>query len=141
ARERDRAAWRDARVVCEKADERAADLEAREERGRAEADLPAKQLVASVKALAPQRKLRGHAAHDTRVVAEAHDPTLGRSQVRGQRRLFPSGPQTPFIPAKAGIHLAMGACGSGSPLPRGRTAESLARPSHIQVLRLVGSTS
>src|SRR5262245_2935408 len=82
--ERNPTAWRDARAVRKKADERAADLEALEDRGGAEADLPAERLVASVETLAPQRKLRGHAAHDARIVAEVH---VSLSVVPGDRAL------------------------------------------------------
>src|SRR4051794_23422529 len=72
AGERNGSTWCDACILSEEAHERAYNVELPELRGRAKADLPAERLVAAIEALAPQRELRGHAAHDAWIVPEIH---------------------------------------------------------------------
>ena len=53
-------------------DGRCADAESLHDGGSAQADLPTERLVTSGHALAPARKLRGHALADARIVPGIH---------------------------------------------------------------------
>src|SRR6476659_10469241 len=61
-------------IARQKSHQRSGNVEALEHRRRGEADLPAQWRVAGGKTLAPQLELRPHAAYDSRILPEIHDP-------------------------------------------------------------------
>src|SRR5262249_19412303 len=72
-----------ARIARQKSHQRSGDAQALEHRRRGEAYLPAQWRVAGSKTLAPQLELRPHAAYDSRILPEIHDPI---SIIRAKRR-------------------------------------------------------
>src|SRR5215468_10328284 len=62
-------------IARQKSHQRSGDVEALEHRRGGEAYLPAQWRVAGSKTLAPQLELRPHAAYDSRILPEIHDPS------------------------------------------------------------------